>query len=78
MSRPICLQAEDAVEFAELCEFLADWIAHDHQRADRSLTPFVACAGYDVGELQADLRRFAFLLGGTNPRLVVGDEGADR
>lgn len=78
MSRPVRLQAEDAVELAELCEFLADWIEHNHTRAGRALPPFVSwCSGYDAAELRADLRRFAFLLGGTNPRLVFGDEGDD-
>lgn len=78
MSRAVCLQAEDAVELAELCEFLADWIEHNHTRADRALIPFVSeCSGYDTAELRADLRRFAFLLGGTNPRLIFGDEEDD-
>ncbi len=75
MSRPVCLQAEDAVELAELCEFLADWIEHNTKRADRALIPFVSWFScYDAAGLQADLRRFAFLLGGSNPTLVFGHD----
>lgn len=29
---------------------------------------------YDVGELRADLARFAFLLGGDGERFVFGDD----
>jgi len=73
--RPICLPAEDAVELAELLEFLADWIEHNTARAERALIPFVSWgSGYDVAGLRADLARFAFLLGGSNPTLVFGHD----
>lgn len=71
---PVSLAAEDAVELAELLEFLANWIGEDRTQLDRSLIRFVGCPGYDAAELQADLRRFAFLLGGCDPRLVFGDD----
>lgn len=80
--RPVHLEAEDAVELAELLEFLADWIAHNAGRADRCLIPLVSwSSGYTAADLAADLRRFAFLLGGSDPRLVYGpdpEEGDER
>lgn len=73
--RPICLSAEDAVELAELLEFLADWIEHNTARADRALIPFVSWgSGYDAADLRADLARFAFLLGGTRSTLVFAHD----
>lgn len=72
--RPICVPAEDAVELAELLEFLANWIEHT-SRAGRALIPFVSWgSGYDAAGLRADLARFAFLLGGSNPTLVFGHD----
>ena len=79
--RPVCLGAEDAVELAELLEFMADWIEHNSHRADRALIPLVSWfSGYDAAGLRADLARFAFALGGSNPALVYGpdEQGDDR
>lgn len=65
------LSADDAMELAELLEFLDDWIEFHRTRADRSLKLFSAY-GYDIDELRADLARFAFLLGGDGERFVSG------
>lgn len=81
-ARAVQLRAEDAVELTELLAFMADWIEHNTARADRSLIPFVSWfSGYRPAELAADCRRFAFLLGGVDPRLVYGppeEEGDPR
>lgn len=75
MNHTTSLRDEDAVELAELFEFLHDWLASHHdKRIARELNLFSGY-GYDVDELRADLARFAFLLGGDGERFV---HGADR
>jgi hypothetical protein len=56
----------DAAELAELLQFLADWLAFDHDRLEALLERFVGTHGYDLAELRADLARFTFLLGGND------------
>jgi hypothetical protein len=67
------LRDEHAVEFCELLEFLGDWLDADSGVVAGSLSGFCA-GGYGVGELRADLARFAFLLGGDGERFVLGDD----
>lgn len=75
LCRDVCLAAEDAVELRELLEFLVERIDYQTRLAPGSMTGFVSeFPGYDVWDLRADLGRFAFLLGGTNPELVFGPE----
>jgi len=45
------LDTGDAVELAELLQFLADWLAADHYRLDASLHRFVGTHGYDVASM---------------------------
>lgn len=63
------LRDDDVVELAELLEFLFDWL--NHTRARRELDLFT---GYNVraADVQADLARFVFLLGGSDDPLVRG------
>lgn len=60
------LDTADAVELAELLQFLREWLAADPNRLGGSLSGFVGSRAYDVGELLVDLDRFAFLLGGND------------
>ncbi len=70
---PVRLDAVDAVELAELLEFLADWLDHHaDRRVEHSLALFSGY-GYDTHQLRADLARFVFLLGGDGCRLLHGD-----
>lgn len=62
------LRAEHAIELVELLVFLQDWTTTDHDRISASLESFAP--GYDAHALQADLARFAFLLGGNGDRLL--------
>lgn len=57
----VCLTVEDAVELAELLEFVGDWLKD--AAVERSLEGFGG--GGSAGVLRADLGRFVFLLGGT-------------
>ena len=60
------LDTGDAIELAELLQFLNDWFGSDRADLDASLTRFVGARGYDLQQLRADLNRFAFLLGGND------------
>ncbi len=71
---PVELPAEEAIELAELLEFLAGWLDTNHTGpVARSLKGFTS-GGYSIDELGADLARFVFLLGGPGDRLVYGDD----
>lgn len=63
---PTNLDTTDAVELAELLQFLNDWLASDQDAVAASLTRFVGARAYGVDQLRADLDRFAFLLGGND------------
>ena len=60
------LDTADAVELAELLQFLDDWLATDHEQLRTSLARFIGIDGYGVGTLRDDLVRFMFLLGETD------------
>jgi hypothetical protein len=60
------LDQGDAAELAELLQFLRDWLASNNADLQAALETFVGSAGYDLGQLGADLDRFTFLLGGND------------
>lgn len=66
------LDTGDAVELAELLQFLHDWLATDDDRLGESLRDFVESRAYDVDQLCADLSRFTFLLGGSDGEVLFG------
>jgi hypothetical protein len=68
------LDAGDAVELAELLQFLHDWLATDADRLGESLNGFLGNRAYDTGQLRVDLDRFAFLLGGSDGEVLFGRE----
>ena len=68
---PHTLRAEDAVELAEMLEFLIAWLDTTDQRLDLELGRFTG-GGYHLTELLDDLARFTFLLGGDGTRFVHG------
>lgn len=57
------LDTADAIELAELLQFIIDWLGSDRQLRC-SLAGFTGHPAYGTDELQHDLRRFTFLLGG--------------
>jgi hypothetical protein len=57
------LDTVDAIELAELLQFIIDWLSSDKQ-LHRSFAGFIGHPAYGIDELQHDLRRFTFLLGG--------------
>jgi len=69
----ITLEADDAVELAEMLEFLRDWIDYAPDALAEWLNRFTG-GGYELDELRGDLARFAFLLGGDGYRFVFGGE----
>lgn len=60
------LNAEDAIELAEMLRFLGDWMKHSHDLLAASLARFVGAPGYGPASLREDFTRFAFLLGATD------------
>jgi hypothetical protein len=64
----VCLDAADALELGEMLELLRDWLQTDDEVA-ASLVRFSGDL-LGISELQADLSRFAFLLGGDGSHLV--------
>jgi hypothetical protein len=57
------LDTADAIELAELLQFLAGWLDADPERLQASLLAYVGNPAYGTTHLQQDLHRFAFLLG---------------
>ncbi|MBV9093493.1 MAG: hypothetical protein JO132_06405 [Streptosporangiaceae bacterium] len=58
------LDTGDAIELAELLQFLTGWLARDPGRLGASLADYVGHPAYGTAQLRADLNRFTFLLGG--------------
>ena len=61
MTTTVTLDAADAIELTELLEFLNDWVHNNHAAASYHRFTFGLLTADD---LQADLTRFSFLLGG--------------
>jgi len=60
------LDAGDAVELAELLQFLGGWLESDHDNLAASLARFVGSTAYGPASLREDFARFRFLLGITD------------
>jgi hypothetical protein len=69
------IEFTDAVELAEMLEFIARWLSGDKSQA--LADSFAAFMGpqttYRTDHLIADLRRFAFLLGVSDDEELFGD-----
>lgn len=68
----VTLNATDAAELAEMLQFLADWLQRDPDRLRASLEDFVGHPAYNTRQLQQDLDRFTFLLGGSDGESLFG------
>lgn len=62
----IPLDAADAIELAELLQFLGDWLESDRDNLAASLARFVGTPVYGPGTLRDDFARFRFLIGVTD------------
>lgn len=67
------LDTSDAIELAEMLQFLSDWLAADAHQLDASLTGFIGHPAYGANQLRADLHRFVFLLGADDGEQLFGD-----
>lgn len=82
------LDVGDAIELAEILEFLSGWVECDRAVLAASLARFVGVPGYGLDSLCEDFARFRFLLGFTDgeglftPEAVRGprlrDSSSDR
>ena len=61
----IALDTGDAIELAELLQFLGDWLESDHSNLAASLARFIGSPAYGPASLREDFARFRFLLGVT-------------
>jgi hypothetical protein len=68
MSNHTTLGDDDAVELAEMLEFLHDLFGSAPDAFGEALDRHTG-GGYSIDELRADLARFAFLAGGDGERL---------
>jgi hypothetical protein len=66
------LDLTDAAELAEMLQFLSGWLARDPGRLSPSLEDFVGHPAYGIPQLQQDLERFVFLLGGSDGEPLFG------
>jgi hypothetical protein len=62
----ISLDTADAVELAELLQFIDDWLRSDRGNLTASLARFVGSPAYSLDTLRDDFARFRFLLGITD------------
>ena len=67
------LDTSDAAELAQMLQFLSDWLGGDPAQLDASLTRFVGHRAYGAAQLQTDLHRFVFLLGGDDGQALFDD-----
>ncbi len=68
----IALDLTEAAELGQLLAFVDDWLGADRLVLEGSLGRFVGQAGYDLEQLRADLRRFAFLIGDNDGQELFG------
>jgi hypothetical protein len=62
----ISLDTADAIELAELLQFLTGWLTADPGTLAPSFLAYVGHPAYGLDTLRADLARFTFLLGGSD------------
>lgn len=60
------IDVADAIELAELLEFLGGWLESDHDNLAASLARFIGSTAYGPDSLREDFTRFRFLLGMTD------------
>jgi hypothetical protein len=62
----ISLDTADAIELAELLQFLTGWLTTDPATLAPSFLAYTGHPAYSLDTLHADLARFTFLLGGSD------------
>jgi hypothetical protein len=67
------LDTSDAIELAEMLQFLSDWLAADPDHLHASLQTFLGNPTYTATDLRHDLARFTFLLGSDDGEALFGD-----
>ena len=70
------LDTGDAIELAELLQFLSGWLARDPGRLGASPEAFAGHPAHGTAQLRQDLDRFVFLLGGGDGESLFGPDRA--
>ncbi|HEY1915520.1 MAG TPA: hypothetical protein VGH27_08090 [Streptosporangiaceae bacterium] len=68
------LAPADAIELAEMLQFISDWLARDRRHLQASFEDFVGHPAYSTPHLRHDLARFIFLLGGSDGEPLFNPE----
>ena len=66
------LDATDAIELAEMLQFLSQWLTCDPAHLGASLGGFAGNPAYGIGRLRDDLEHFVFLLGDSDGEPMFG------
>jgi len=66
------LDTTDAIELAEMLQFLSQWLTCDPAHLGASLGGFAGNPAYGIGRLRDDLERSVFLLGGSDGEPMFG------
>jgi hypothetical protein len=62
----ITLDTADAAELAETLQLITQWLTADPATLAPSFLAYIGHPAYGIQQLQDDLHRFAFLLGGND------------
>jgi hypothetical protein len=62
----VSLDTADAIELAQLLQFLTGWLTADPATLSPSFLAYTGHPAYNLDTLHTDLNRFIFLLGGSD------------
>lgn len=68
----ITLDTADAVELTETLQLITGWLTADPATLAMSFLAYIGHPAYGISQLQDDLDRFAFLLGGNDGEPLFG------
>jgi hypothetical protein len=68
------IDTTDALELAELLQFIKDWLTVHQATLTPSFLAYIGHPAYDLDALRNDLDRFAFLLGGNDGESLLGQD----
>lgn len=70
----LSLPLTEVAELGELLELVGDWLGGAPPAVAASFADFIGSVGYDLCDLRADCRRWAFVVGVAESPFVDGDQ----